>query len=310
MKNNKTKYVLIVLILIVLVIYVVHNKTELFSNPIINLPNNDVHFISDNNPNSISVPVFNYKLMITNNNITQTPEPANTLSTEMFVNTNTTTNMTSDNNKQDNIQKNIKLLLPENKTLKYLSVFQHKPFSNYKGIGQTLILTDKPFNNINNAIKSVIDRKCLNYLTSSPFKPLGYNLVWTSDLNTDGKIFSIWSPINPVGCTSLGDVIIMGTEAPSIEQVACYPITLLEKTELSNGIIWTAINDMGRLCYCWGAGNIDTFHATNIYSSDMNELQHVYNLSTTTLTNNIIGSNKLKNDKNNNNTVINKGITI
>jgi hypothetical protein len=45
---------------------------------------------------------------------------------------------------------------------------------------------------------------------------------------------------------------------------------------------------MGKNCYCWGAGNINTFRATNIYSPDMNELQSVYNLPINLLQNNIL----------------------
>jgi len=269
------------------------------------LPSDDIHFISDNNIKSIDVPVFNYKLMCNLGNSNITPIPSNKVSNEKFINNTTSSPQSqslSNKNKQDTVathtQDNkkenvkhlddIKLVLPDNKTLKYLSVFQHKPkpFANYKGIGQTMILTDTPFDTINNAIESVIKRKCLNYLTSSSLKPLGYNLIWTSDLNVDNEIFSIWTPINPSGCASVGDVIVMGTEQPSVDMMACYPITLLEKQELSNGIIWKAINDMGRQCYCWGAGNIDTFRATNIYSNNMNELNNIYNLSTTSLNDN------------------------
>ena len=227
-KNNTAYYILIILILIIFIIYIIHNRVELFSNPtentteipLINLPNNDIHFISDDDIKSIYVSVFNYKLMVNVDNKISSSSLSNTTS-----------------------QDNINLLLQKNKKTKYLSVFEHKPFANYKGLGQTLIITDTPYDNVDSAINSMIsdinsksvnsnnkfDRKCLNYLTSSPFKPLGYNLIWTSDINDDNKIFSVWSPINPAGCASLGDVIIMGTEQPSIELFACYPITLLEK---------------------------------------------------------------------------------
>ena len=153
-----------------------------------------------------------------------------------------------------------------------------------------MILTDQPFKNADVAVQSVLDKKCLclNYLTSSPITPAGYNLIWTSDLNADGQIFSVWHPIPPAGCIALGDVIVMGTEQPSNDLVACFPITMLDKTALSNGMIWKSINDMGKQCYCWGAGNIDTFRATNIYSPDMSDLQSVYNLPMNLLQNNIL----------------------
>jgi hypothetical protein len=250
---NIPLYILLTLTIIILFICIYNRSKyrELFTatakhanNPIVNLPGGDIHFISDNNPELIDIPVFNYALKT------------------------------------------------ESKTAgKYITVFHHKPFDIYKGIGQYVVITNTPFKNPQQAIKSILDKKCINYLTSSPIKPIGYNLIWTSDLNNDNKIFSVWSPIPPAGCMALGDIIIMGTEPPSTDMTACYPITMLEKTALSNGIIWKAGNDMGKMCYCWGVGNLDTYKCSNSYSADMPELQSVYNLPTSILNNNVVGDN-------------------
>jgi len=300
---NKTPYyILLALVILIVCIYIIHNRKELFTvvssnDPIVNLPGNDIHFINDNNPKLIDVPIFNYKLITNMDKKVITPIPSNTYKTisEKFESINNNTNKNSKNSKNNNVLTNANTTNTVDKTtnsdnIKYLSVFQHKPFDTYKGIGQYIILTDKPFTDTTSAINSVLDKKCLNYLTSSPITPISYNLVWTSDLNKDGAIFSIWHPISPSGCATLGDIIVMGTDQPSTNLVACYPITMLEKTGLSNGIIWKSMNDMGKLCYCWGAGNIDTFRASNIYSSDMEELQSVYNLPLTTLGSNTLGN--------------------
>jgi hypothetical protein len=289
-------YILVALVILLILIYLFHNRRELFTaiaqpvnNPIINLPGNDIHFITDNNPELINTPIFNYKLNNNTNGYMNTnknnknqhlPTPSNTQLIEKF------SNLLADNSRVNE---------------KYLSVFQHKSFDIYKGLGQYAIITSTPFTDTASAIKSVLDKKCLNFLTSSPIKPIGYTLVWTSDLNADNKIFSVWSPIPPSGCIALGDIIVMGTEQPSLDLIACYPITMLDKTALSNGIIWKASNDMGKICYCWGVGNIDMFKCSNTYSADMPELQSVYNLSSSVLTSNTVGNgngkmtNKLEN---------------
>lgn len=301
MKINTIAYgVLIALSILLVLIYIFHNRKELFTdaitiqssnsikNPIVNLPPNDIHFISDNNPNLINTVILNYKLMVNLDNGNAIPTSANTNSSTSTITAMHTMHTNPIINLQQ--QENINLASPDNKTLKYLSVFQHKPFNTYKGLGQYVILTEQPFENAEFAVQSVLDKKglCLNYLTSCPITPSGYDLIWTSDLNQDGNIFSVWHPIPPAGCVALGDIIVMGTEQPSKDFVACFPITMLDKTALSNGIIWKSINDMGKNCYCWGAGNIDTFRTTNIYSPDMNELQSVYNLPMNLLKNNIL----------------------
>ena len=179
------------------------------------------------------------------------------------------------------------------------------------------MITNQPFEDIESAINKILDKKCLINLTSSPIKPYNYELIWTSDLNTDGQIFSVWHPIPPAGCIALGDVIVMGTEQPSLELVPCFPITMLEQATLSNGIIWKAINDMGKMCYCWGAGNIDCFRATNIYDANMDILQTVYNLPLQLLANNTLTSNNIQgnniqgnNSGNSINSMVNNGIQI
>jgi len=313
-KHKIPHYILLALIVVIIFIYIIHNRKELFTaissnNPIVNLPANDIHFISDNNPKLIDVAVFNYKLMINlDNKKFATPIPSNTYKTvsETFESINNTKYNNNNNNASNSESKT------ENDGVKYLSVFHHKPFDIYKGIGQYAILTDKPFEDITSAVNSVLDKKCLNYLTSSPITPISYDLVWTSDLNKDGAIFSVWHPISPLGCATLSDIIVMGTDQPSTNLIGCYPITMLDKSALSNGIIWKSMNDMGKNCYCWGAGNIDSFRTSNIYSSDMGELQSVYNLPLTTLDSNTVG-NKISNKNNTLDTLINAnsgGITI
>jgi len=286
MKSNIHICILVVLVIFLILIYLFHNRRELFTaiaqpinNPIINLPGNDIHFITDNNTDLINIPVFNYKLN-TNGNMDG--------NMNRNMNNNNRNQPMASNNQI--IEKFSNLVADDSIVEKYLSVFQHKPFDIYKGLGQYAVITTTPFNDTNSAIKSVIDKKCLNFLTSSPIKPIGYTLVWTSDLNTDNKIFSVWSPIPPSGCVALGDVIIMGTEQPSLDLIACFPITMLDKTALSNGIIWKASNDMGKMCYCWGVGNIDMFKCSNTYSADMLELQSVYNLSSIVLNSNTVGN--------------------
>lgn len=268
---------LIFIILVIICIYHTKNSSSLsilerfnINNPLVNLPASDIHFIIDDNTDLIDAPIFNYKLTIldTQNYL---PQPSNT---------NTITNIT-----------------------KYITILQHKPYNIYKGLGQFVCITDKPYDNIKTAIITILDThqpKCITNLTSCSIQPTGYNLIWTSDINTDGQIFSIWNPIAPAGCMSLGDIIVLGTEQPSLDLVACFPITMLEQRALSNGIIWYASNDMGKLCYCWGAGNINCFRASNIYTSDMAELLTVYNLPLS-----LLKQNTLRMDD-----IISKGITI
>jgi hypothetical protein len=259
-KLTIASYIILGLLCIVLLICVLHSRRELFTtigvtnntasnnNPLVNLPANDIHFIKDDNYTLIDIPVLNYQI-------------ASTLDT---------TSSTSP---------------------KYLSVFQHKPYNIYKGIGQYALLTDEPIKDTKETIRDILGKQnclCLTHLTSSSIKPIGYNLIWTSDLNKDNQIFSVWHPVPPAGCIALGDIIIMGTEQPSLDLIPCFPITMLENVMLSNGIIWKSINDMGKVCYCWGAGNINTFRCSNIYEPNMSELQSVYNFPISLLTKNTL----------------------
>jgi hypothetical protein len=65
---------------------------------------------------------------------------------------------------------------------------------------------------------------------------------------------------------------------------------MLEHTGISNGILWNATNDMGKMAYCWGAGNLDTFMVSNSYDSKIPELKSVYNLNPQTLMNNTLNA--------------------
>lgn len=169
MNTQKLAYIiLIALILLVILIYLFHNRIELFTdaitiqksnnikNPIINLPANDIHFITDNNPKLINTIIFNYKLMI-NIDTTNTLTESNTqlsmpLSTQYNIPQNTQTNtpqntqsMQTNTSIINSIQKENFNMQSSTPTLKYLSVFQHKPYNTYTGIGQYVSITDKPF---------------------------------------------------------------------------------------------------------------------------------------------------------------------
>ena len=76
----------------------------------------------------------------------------------------------------------------------------------------------------------------------------------------------------------MGDIIVSGINKPTREYITCLPSSMMTFSGISNGILWNSMNDMGKKCYCWAAGNFDTFHATNEYNSTMPELQNVYNI--------------------------------
>lgn len=176
---------------------------------------------------------------------------------------------------------------------KYMSVFKHKNVDNYNSLGQYCIVTE---DKINNKImeEKMINKRVLNILTSSNIYPIDFNLIWTSDVNKDGDIFSVWSPVPPKGFTTLGDIIVLGIDKPKLNIISCLPITMLEKISISNGLIWNDINDMGKKCYCWNASNIDTFKSSNSYNENMNELYNVYNLPLHLLqTNTLINNNTI-----------------
>jgi len=259
--SSRTAYItLLILTVLVLIIYLYQNRNEPFQStdsenlpPLINLAEGDVHLIQDNNPALIKTPVFNY--------------PLNTISI-----------------KDDSTSK------------VYISVFMHAPFqyntTTYSPLGQYIRVSKDPLDisDINSTLMRDIQTKgCLNYLSSSTYYPVEYNLIWTSDsLSDSGEIFSVWRPVPPPGMMALGDVIVSGTSAPAREYITCLPITMLNFAGVSNGILWHGKNDIGLEGFCWGAGNFDTFRASNTYGATMPELNLVYNFNAKTIHSNLI----------------------
>jgi hypothetical protein len=244
----------------VLIIYLYQNRNESFEplqikQPLINLAAGDVHLIQDNNPSLIKTPILNY--------------PLNTIS------------------------------MKDNSTSKmYISVFMHLPFqyntTTYSPLGQYIRVSKDPLDisDMNSDLMNDICMKgCLNYLSSSTYYPVEYNLIWTSDiLPESGEIFSVWRPAPPPGMMSLGDVIVSGTSKPAREYITCLPITMLSFSGVSNGLLWHGKNDVGLDGYCWNAGNFDTFRASNTYGATMPELELVYNLDTSVINSNLISN--------------------
>ena len=258
--------ILLVLTVVVLSIYLYQNRRESFLineteteidtqilPPLINLAEGDIHLIADNNPALIKTPIFNY--------------PLNTIS------------------------------IADDTTRKvYVSVFMHSPFqyntTTYTPLGQYIRVSETPLDitDINsNLMVDIRSKGCLNYLCSGTYYPTDYNLIWTSDVLSDsGEIFSVWRPVAPPGMMALGDVIVSGTSKPAMDYITCLPITMLAFAGISNGILWHCKNDVGLDSYCWGAGNFDTFRASNTYGATMPELSLVYNFDTQVIRNNLI----------------------
>ncbi len=251
---------LLVLTVLVLIIYLYQNRNESFEplqikQPLINLAAGDVHLIQDNNPSLIKTPILNY--------------PLNTIS------------------------------MKDNSTSKmYISVFMHLPFqyntTTYSPLGQYIRVSKDPLDisDMNSDLMNDICMKgCLNYLSSSTYYPVEYNLIWTSDiLPESGEIFSVWRPVPPPGMMALGDIIVSGTSKPAREYITCLPITMLSFSGVSNGLLWHGKNDVGLDGYCWNAGNFDTFRASNTYGATMPELELVYNLDTSVINSNLISN--------------------
>lgn len=276
--------------------------------PLVNVDSADLHFIKDDNPDLIDTPIYNYKLKINPIKKDPIPTPTNTTSSINYIyekyenltnnnntNTNAKKNNKYNNNKHNNSYQNksgIEKIDNSENTVKYLSVFMHKKFQNYNGLGQCVVITDTPLdeNNKKTVMQSLMDKKCLTYLSSSNFYPVDYQLIWSSDINSDNQIFRVWRPIPIAGCAALGDVITLGTDKPALDYIPCFPITMLKQDDppISNGLLWKTSNDMGLNCYCWSGGNINTFFASNDYKHDMFDLLRVYNMPLNFLDNNTV----------------------
>jgi hypothetical protein len=267
MSSRVAYIVLLVLTVLLLSIYLYQNRNESFLTsetqmlpPLINLAEGDIHLIADNNPALIKTPVFNY--------------PLKTISSA------------------DNAINKV-----------YVSVFMHAPFqyntTTYTPLGQYVRVSSTPLDitDINsNLMVDIRSKGCLNYLCSGTYYPSDYNLIWTSDALPDsGAIFSVWHPIAPPGMIAIGDVIVSGTSKPVREYITCVPITMLSFAGISNGILWHSKNDIGLDGYCWGAGNFDTFKASNTYGATMQELNLVYNFDKQVISNNLITNNMIGN---------------
>ena len=220
------------------------------NNNTLQLDANDIHFIQDNTPDFVNASILNYKIKTRNTN-----------------------------NKALTTEKHL-----------YLSIMEHKPatinFTQYRPMGQYLVISETPIDEIS-TIKKNVDKKILSYLTSSNILTKQYNLIWTSDFNSDQQIISIWRPLPPEGATAMGDIIVLGTEPPNRE-VPCIPTTMLEQFPVSSGLLFHSVNDIGRDCYCWGCSNLETFRASNIYDKNMPDLQNIYNIPKQYLNNNTI----------------------
>lgn len=256
-----------------------NNSTSHFQNiPLVNVDSNDLHFIKDDNIDLIDTPLYNHKLQINPIHTEKEPTPSKTSSTISYI-----------YEKYENITTKNKNTTTSN--IKYLSVFMHKPFQNYHGLGQCVIISDTPLDeNKTTVIQTLMDKKCLTYLSSSNFYPVDYQLIWSSDMNSDNKVFRVWRPIPIAGCAVLGDVIMQGTDKPPLDYIPCFPITMLKQDDppISNGLLWKTSNDMGLNCYCWSGGNINSFYASNVYKHDMIELLGVYNLPNEFLSSNTV----------------------
>ena len=185
----------------------------------------------------------------------------------------------------------------------YITVFKHKGIgvdnsnnNKYSPLGQYIQISNEPLDP-KTAISSVISKKVLSTLTSSNINPIRYNLIWSSDMNEDGQIFTAWHPVGPTGYVALGDVIVMGVESPPLNYIRCLPINKLEPINVSSGVLWQSRNNLGTNCICWGASNLELFRVTNEYNVNMSELKFVFNLPQQYLNQNTILQNATDSSK-------------
>uniref|UniRef100_A0A6C0EY65 Uncharacterized protein n=1 Tax=viral metagenome TaxID=1070528 RepID=A0A6C0EY65_9ZZZZ len=311
MESNIVLGILLLLTIIVILIYIKNQNVNLeyFQGPVDNiaiplnnialLPASDIHFILDNTASLIETPVLNYKLTINNSNTSNSSMSNSNSSMSTMGNMGNMANMANMANMGNNDTiDNFENTISNGSRQVYLSVFQHKAFTdNYKGLCQYVKISDTPLDETTAIADVASNIKAVSILTSSSINPVRYNLIWTSDINQDGQIFSVWHPVPPAGAACLGDVIVSGTDTPDLDYIKCIPITMLTPANISNGIIWSATNDMGRQCFCWGAGNINQFRCSNIYNQSIPELNTVYNLPSEYLKQNTLLSNAEQSSK-------------
>lgn len=326
----ETYYVLallLFLIVIILFIYLINQnknleyfnssqsiKTQIeqissFSN-IPNLPNDDIHFVLDSTESFIEISVLNYKL--NNRNMSYLPlmyrpppPPDMTPSPDMSYPPPDMSypppNMSPMPSNLD--QNNTNMIQNRDDSMEpvYITVFKHKGIginnsNKYSPLGQYIHISNEPLDP-KTAISTVISKKVLSTLTSSNVNPIRYNLIWSSDMNEDGEIFTAWHPVGPTGYVALGDVIVMGVESPPFDYIRCLPINKLEPINVSSGVLWESTNNLGTNCICWGASNLELFRVTNEYNINMPELKFVFNLPQQYLKQNIILQNATDSSK-------------
>lgn len=312
MESNIVLGILFLLTIIVILIYIKNQNVNLeyFQDPVANMPtmpnmpNNipllpasDIHFILDNTASLIETPVFNYKLTIKNSNSNTSNSSVSSMNSTSNSSMGSMNSMNSMGSMNGNTYDTENTISNGSRQV-YLSVFHHKAFTdNYRGLCQYVKISDTPLDETTAIADVASNIKAVSILTSSSINPVRYNLIWTSDINQDGQIFSVWHPVPPAGAACLGDVIVSGTDTPDLDYIKCIPITMLKPANVSNGIIWSATNDMGRQCFCWGAGNINQFRCSNIYNQSIPELATVYNLPPEYLKQNTLLSNAEQSSK-------------
>ena len=296
-----------------------------------NLPNDDIHFVLDSTESFIEMPVLNYKLNVYNKNMMLPPS----ISPSSDMLSNRQPNMTRPNMPPNMTRPNIPPYMPSDmpsdmsylpnmspmpsnleqnnnnmiqntdssKEQVYITVFKHKGIgvdnsnsNKYSPLGQYIQISNEPLDP-KTAISNVISKKVLSTLTSSNVNPIRYNLIWSSDMNEDGQIFTAWHPVGPTGYVALGDIIVMGVESPPLNYIRCLPINKLEPINVSSGVLWQSRNNLGTNCICWGASNLELFRVTNEYNINIPELKFVFNLPQQYLNQNTILQNATDSSK-------------
>ena len=291
-----------------------------------NLPQDDIHFVLDSTESFIEIPVLNYKLNVYNKNMILPPSISNSPNISYYPKI---TRPPMPSSLPSNIPPPPDMIFPPYMPLPgdmlpipsnldqnnnnmiqnidnpmepvYITVFKHKGIgvnnsNKYSPLGQYIHISNEPLDP-KTAISTVISKKVLSTLTSSNVNPIRYNLIWSSDMNEDGQIFTAWHPVGPTGYVALGDVIVMGVESPPFDYIRCLPISTLEPINVSSGILWQSRNHLGTNCICWGASNLELFRVTNEYNISMPELKFVFNLPQKYLNQNTILQNATDSSK-------------
>lgn len=114
---------------------------------------------------------------------------------------------------------------------KYLNVFMHRGFGNYKPLGQHVIISYKKINTDDETYqKHLNDNMSLNTLRYKHGE-ITFSKIWDSKNMTTytGSQFCIWRPNSLNDGVCLGDIIWTGTEEPPKDIITCVP-----KSEVNN----------------------------------------------------------------------------